>query len=148
MTKYHLDINSDTRNLAAISDFVTAAAAELGIDPKTSFAIQMAVDEACSNVMEHAYCGRNDGTVSIACEARGGELIVTIRDRGRSFDPEAIQRPDPNAPLEEREATALGLFLMEKLMDSVEFHFDPVEGNTLTMRKKVQCGHQSVASET
>ena len=136
-SKYELCISSSMENLALISDFVTSLAGRLRLDEDQTFALQMAIDEACANVMEHAYGGQDNGTIRICCHADQDEVVVTIHDYGQPFDPQSVPRPDTAAPLEKREEGALGLYLMEKLMDSVGFEFDPINGNTLTMRKKI-----------
>lgn len=137
-SKFKLRVTSDMRNLAIISDFISAFARELALNEEDAFALQMAADEACSNVIEHAYSGRSDGTISITCWLADEEVTLTIRDCGRPFDPGAVPRPDMSAPLEKRHEGALGLYLMEKLMDVVQFEFDPSKGNKLTMKKKVR----------
>jgi len=136
-SKFKLRVTSDMKNLSAVSDFVSAFARESALNEDDTFALQMATDEACANVIEHAYGGRPDGTVSIDCWLANDEVILTIRDRGRPFDPKVVPRPDMTAPLDKRHEGALGLYLMEKLMDVVQFEFDPAKGNKLTMRKKV-----------
>jgi serine/threonine-protein kinase RsbW len=136
-SKFKLRVSSETKNLATISDFVSAFARESALNDDDTFALQMAADEACANVIEHAYSGRPDGTVSIECRLANDEVILTIRDRGQPFDPKAVPRPDMKAPLTKRHEGALGLYLMEKLMDVVQFEFDPTKGNKLTMKKKV-----------
>jgi anti-sigma regulatory factor (Ser/Thr protein kinase) len=144
--EYELCVGIETKNLTAIGDFVGAVAKKLKLSNEVTFALQMAVDEACANVMEHAYAGQKDGTVSIRCQTVGDQVVVTIQDRGRPFDPQAVPRPDPSAPLEKRGNGALGLYLMERLMDSVEFEFDDESGNTLTMKKRFHHGEQAVQS--
>lgn len=129
-------ITSTMPNLTVIGDFVTEAAERLALDDDQTFALQVAIDEACANIIEYAYSGRTDGNIEIVLsKSATEEAIVTIRDFGRRFDPDAIARPDVTAPLEKRQEGGLGLYLMEKLMDSVSFCFDPVHGNILTMRK-------------
>jgi anti-sigma regulatory factor (Ser/Thr protein kinase) len=136
-SKFRLRITSDMKNLGAVCDFVSAFARESALNEDDTFALQMAADEACANVIEHAYSGRSDGIISLECVLANDEVILTIRDRGRPFDPKSVPRPDMTAPLGKRHEGALGLYLMEKLMDVVEFEFDPAKGNKLTMRKKV-----------
>lgn len=123
-------------NLTSISDFVASAAKEFGLDEDRTFAVQMAVDEACSNVIEHAYAGRPDGTIDITCKLQNDEMVVKVRDHGNAFDPRSVVPPDLEAPLDEQEGRCLGLYLMFKLMDSVQFDFDAIKGNTLTMVKR------------
>lgn len=145
--KFELCVNTETKNLEVIASFVASIADKLKLDDDVSFALQMAVDEACANVMEHAYSGRTNGKVNITFQAVGDEVVVRIHDHGRPFDPQSVPRLDPKAPLEKRGEGALGLYLMEKLMDSVEFHFDPTKGNTLTMKKRIRHGRQTIRSK-
>jgi len=134
--KYELEVSSQMENLAAIGEFVTAAVTDLGLDEEKAFAVQMAVDEACTNVIEHAYAGRVDGIIHVTCHLLDDDVVVKIRDFGQPFDPDAVLPPDLDAPIEEQEERCLGLFLMRKLMDSVRFRFDAVNGNVLTMTKR------------
>lgn len=136
-SKSRLRVTSDMNNLTAISDFISAFARESELNEDDTFALQMATDEACANVIEHAYGGQPDGTVSIECWIANDEVTLIIRDHGRPFDPQTVPRPDMAAPLSKRHEGALGLYLMEKLMDVVQFEFDPSKGNKLTMQKKV-----------
>jgi serine/threonine-protein kinase RsbW len=58
-----------------------------------------------------------------------------VRDWGRCFEPDGVQDPDITAPLEERTLGGLGLFLIRRYMDQVEYTFDPILGNELLMIK-------------
>ncbi len=133
-----LSVTSEMKNLTAVSDFVTEFARQQSLREEDTFALQVAVDEACANVIDHAYLGRSDGPIRIQCRLSDGEVTVTIVDHGEPFDPRSVPRPDTAAPLEKRQEGGLGLYLMEKLMDSVRFEFDPAHGNRLTMKRKVR----------
>ncbi len=135
-TQQEICVASHLSALSQISAFVSERAALAGMDEERVFAVQMAVDEACTNCMEHAYEGREDGEVHICCWTEGGDFVIRITDHGRPFDPASVPVPDVTAPLEERQIGGLGLFLMYKLMDGVEFQFDPAEGNQVTLRKR------------
>jgi serine/threonine-protein kinase RsbW len=132
-----LHVKSKMENLTTICDFVTSAAEGFGLDEDQTFAVQMAVDEACTNVIEHAYGGSPYGTIDITCKVHDDEMVIQVRDHGKAFDPKAALPPDLDAPLGEPEGRCLGLYLMFKLMDSVRFEFDAIEGNTLTMVKRI-----------
>ena len=132
---YSLTVTSDVINLETITKFVTKAARQAGLDEQSIFGVQMAVDEACTNIIEHAYASAS-GDLHLTCQAESGEFIITIRDHGRTFDPESISPPDINAPLEERQVGGLGLYLMRELMDQVRFSSDS-EGNQLVMIKNI-----------
>jgi len=131
-----LHVKSKMENLSVISEFVASAASEFGLDEDQTFAVLMAVDEACANIIEHAYGGNSDGTIDIRCELHNDEVVVKVHDHGKAFDPQSVLPPDLAAPLDEQEERCLGLYLMFKLMDSVRFEFDEVKGNTLTMVKR------------
>ncbi len=122
-------------DLARIGAFIEEACGQAHVDPAAQFDVVMAVDEACSNVFEHAY-GGTAGQVDLYFETRDRDLIITVHDRGRPFDPAAVPMPDVNLPLEERPIGGLGLHLMRQLMDDVSFAFSPEQGNTLVMAKR------------
>jgi anti-anti-sigma factor len=131
--KFELTVESRPENLARIAEFVGQVAQEFNLSDKEAFAVSMAVDEACANVIEYAYAGNPQGRIFITCEQAGDDCRVVIRDRGRPFAPASVPEPDLEAPLETREVGGLGIFLMRRLMDVVDFGFDAHEGNVLTM---------------
>ncbi|MGH9204002.1 MAG: ATP-binding protein [Vicinamibacterales bacterium] len=126
--------------LAQIADFITQAARDAGFDEDDVFHVHMAVDEACSNIIEHAYAGDAHGDISVTCvRETDGDLRVEICDQGKPFDPDQVPVPHiGKSPLDldELRIGGLGLFFIRKLMDEVTFHFDEECGNTLTMVKR------------
>lgn len=131
-----LTVASDLQNLARIAEFVTQAAEHFGLGPQAAFEVQMATDEACTNVVEHAYGPDKTGDIHVRCMVDGDDFVVVIRDHGRAFDPDKVPRPDLTCALEDRKVGGLGLFFMRKLMDRVVFHFDPQAGNELRLYKR------------
>ncbi len=130
-----LNITSDMRNLERVADFVADAAARTNLTARQSDDVQMAVDEAVTNVMEHAYAGVTDGSIAIKLRIDEKLIFVEIRDRGQEFNPKKVKRPNIKGPLEERSIGGLGVFFMKKLMDKVEFARDDA-GNVTRMTKK------------
>jgi serine/threonine-protein kinase RsbW len=124
-------------NIPKAMDCVARSARAAGINEQTTHQIQLAVDEACANVVAHAYAGMEPGQMEISCNLEGQAFIVSVRDWGQSFDPDAVDDPDIDAPLEERSLGGLGLYLIRQYMDQVEFEFDPVAGNELRMTKRI-----------
>jgi anti-sigma regulatory factor (Ser/Thr protein kinase) len=137
MTGYHDDLVLPGRpaDLALVIDFIEQACTRAGVDPAAWFDLQLATEEACANVIEHAY-QETGGEFAIGFDARGKDVSITIHDHGRAFDPTSVPEPDLNAPLEERPLGGLGLHLMQKLMDEIRFSFSPEEGNTVVMVKR------------
>ncbi len=121
-------------DLPAIAAFIESSLKQAGVDPSAQFDLELAVEEACTNVIEHAYEGRG-GELEVCFETRDADVCVTVRDWGRPFDPNHVARPDVSQPLEERQVGGLGLYLMEMLMDEVKFSFNR-DGNTLVMVKR------------
>jgi anti-sigma regulatory factor (Ser/Thr protein kinase) len=131
-----LSLFADLSQLGTICTFVTEIGRELGLDERSISELHLAVDEACTNVIQHAYHGRG-GQIEVTVEPMEGDLQVVIRDWGQAFDPQAVPTPDPTVPLEQRPLGGLGLFLMRRVMDRIEFQFDPSNGNTLTMWRRL-----------
>jgi anti-sigma regulatory factor (Ser/Thr protein kinase) len=127
---------SDRTNLGQIAEFVAERARLAGLDEDRVYAIQMATDEACTNSIEHAYDGRSAGKIHVCCYVEGLDFVVRVTDFGHEFDPDLVPVPDVSAPLEDRSIGGLGLFFMRKLVDGIEFSFDPVQGNQVVLRKR------------
>ncbi|HEC36082.1 MAG TPA: ATP-binding protein [Anaerolineae bacterium] len=120
-------------SLAAISEFVARAAEAAGLDACAVYGVRMAVDEACSNIIEHAYGGEGRGDIECTCVIAGDGLTVTLRDHGRPFDPASVPEPDLYTCLENRKVGGLGVYFIRQLMDEVHFEFTSDSGNVLTM---------------
>jgi anti-sigma regulatory factor (Ser/Thr protein kinase) len=132
--RFELEVDNRLENLSIISDFIDKAMRQVGAKEKSIAEVQLAVDEACSNIILYAYSGRK-GIIKLALELVGDDLIVTIRDKGKPFDPTSVPPPDLEADLNERKIGGLGMYLMRKVMDEVSYSFNAEEGNKLTMRK-------------
>jgi serine/threonine-protein kinase RsbW len=121
-------------SLASIGDFVRKIAQEAGFESFAVYSIEMAVDEACSNIIEHAYGGEGKGSIHCTCSVTEDAIQVEIKDQGKPFDPSSIPPPNLSQNLEERQAHGLGLHFIRKWMDEVQFLSEGKE-NTLTMVK-------------
>jgi len=128
-----LRIEAKLENLSVIADFISSSMSQLGIDADV-LEVQMAVDEACTNIIEYAYSGEG-GIINITCDVWDNNFVVTIRDKGKPFDPSSVPPPSLEADLEKRRIGGLGIYLMRKFMDDVSYSFDAEKGNTLVMRK-------------
>jgi serine/threonine-protein kinase RsbW len=127
---------SNLESLEAICDFVTNQAQSAGLDEAGIYAVQLAVDEAATNIIEHAYQSNNQGMIQCSCEILSDGLKIILHDEGLPFDPDSVPEPVVNVPLEELKPRGLGVFLIRKLMDEVKFDFTQKTGNTLIMIKR------------
>jgi serine/threonine-protein kinase RsbW len=132
-----LTFDADFENLDEIREFVGEAARQLGFTDKEVYSIQLAADEASSNIIEHAYVGMKGGKLEIELITSHKQLKIVMRDQGRPFDPGSVPEPNVKANLSERKIGGLGLYLMRKLMDEVSYETSPGTGNTLTMVKRL-----------
>ena len=119
-----------------IREFVAQVAREGGFTEKEIYSLQLAADEAASNIIEHAYKGISNANLDVTCDVHGDALIITMRDTGRPFDPSKVKQPNLKAGLSDRQIGGLGVYLMRKLMDEVHYESDSKTGNLLTMTKR------------
>ncbi|MEN9935056.1 MAG: hypothetical protein RLZZ387_1635 [Chloroflexota bacterium] len=132
-----LTVPARLESLALISDFIIEATTAAGLDDHAAWQVQLAVDEAATNVIQHGYLPESDGVIDLAWRVDGPNFVVTLHDFGRRFNPDDVPPPDLDSPLEERQAGGLGIYLMSRLMDSVRYEFDDHRGNLLTMTKHI-----------
>ncbi len=97
-------------NLEGISQMVGKAAENAGLDNSGVYAVQLAVDEACTNIIEHAYGGEDRGQIDVTTKVTSSSLVIQLRDFGYPFDPKSIPVPQTNLPLEEIQPRGIGLY--------------------------------------
>ncbi|MGQ9548452.1 MAG: ATP-binding protein [Roseiflexus sp.] len=133
-----LTVSATLESLAQISAFVNEASQRAGLDDHAAWQVELAVDEAATNIIQHGYDPDRPGIIELTWRIEGNSLVITLRDYGRRFNPDDVPPPDVSSPLEERQPGGLGLYLMNRLMDQVRFDFDDNNGNLLTMMKRIQ----------
>ncbi|HUL79049.1 MAG TPA: ATP-binding protein [Vicinamibacteria bacterium] len=130
-----LRVPSRTEFLAAIRDVTRRMAETAGFDAAQADQLALAVDEASTNVIEHAYRGAADRRIELRFHDRGGELRVEVADDGQAVDPREIPEVDLRRYASERRTGGLGMHLMGRIMDSVTFRRDG-GGNVCCMVKR------------
>lgn len=136
--QFQIEITSDTANLLRVSEFVRSVGNAIGMTEKQQYDVELAVDEAVTNIMEHAYDGRKDGHISIMLARRNADLVVEIRDVGKPFDSASVKQPQLRVPLGRRDIGGLGIYFMRQLMDTVEFSHNSKHGNLVRMTKRLK----------
>jgi serine/threonine-protein kinase RsbW len=114
-------VPSETSFLGLIRDVTKKLAEGAGFDSRTADRLALAVDEATTNVIEHAYQGAADREVEVRFDDRGPDFRVEVVDNGAMVDPRSVPRVDLERYVSERRTGGLGVHLMEKIMDSVTF---------------------------
>jgi serine/threonine-protein kinase RsbW len=123
------------KNLDDLRQFAAQAAKDAGMGDIEVYAVELAVDEACSNIIEHAYGSDKGGEIECTCTAANDCLTVILRDHGKPFDPSGVAKPNLSSGLEKRPLGGLGVYLIRQLMDEVRFESLGEAGNLLTMVK-------------
>jgi serine/threonine-protein kinase RsbW len=116
-----LVVPSETSFLALIKELTKRMAESAGFGEGVPDRVALAVDEAATNVIEHAYHGATDRSFEVRYEDRDAEFQVEVVDTGAMVDPRAMPRVDLDRYVTERRTGGLGVHLMEKIMDSVTF---------------------------
>ncbi|MCK6600761.1 MAG: ATP-binding protein [Bacteroidetes bacterium] len=114
-------LNSTTTNLQVIREFVADNARTAGFGDDVVYKIELAVDEACTNVIKHSYKNDPSKELSVSISWDGKKLTVEITDSGLPFDPAAYHQPDLGAFIKQRKRGGLGLHLIRSLMDEVRY---------------------------
>jgi sigma-B regulation protein RsbU (phosphoserine phosphatase) len=127
-------------NLRILSYFVHGVGRRLRLTEKTLFDIELAIEEAAVNVINHAYRPDRPGDLLVRVDMVGDRLHITLADWGIPLDPNQVQPYDLDAPIEARVAGGMGLYLIENLMDQVsrEAASAPGEPNKLILVKQVE----------
>lgn len=126
---------ADFSNLNAIRDLVGEKAKEWGLSDAQVYELQLATDEAASNIIEHAYEKDGEKSLEIRVAKEFGGISVTLIDSGKPYQPDFIKLPSKEAKVTEAEIGGLGLFFIHRLMDEVKYHYDPTKGNVLKLKK-------------
>jgi serine/threonine-protein kinase RsbW len=122
--------------LPLVRDFIADVCLRHDVPRDACFALTVAADEVCANVVEHGYAGMPAGRIRVAVELEAGEMRVIVSDQGRSFAPEEAPRPDLGLGWRERPVGGLGWHLVRSLVDGVDHRPGPAGGNVVTLTKR------------
>ena len=117
----HLVLHNDIQQIPQLADFVETIAQEKHLSQSLAMGINLALEEAVSNVILYAYPKETDGLVDVEAILRKDSLEFIIIDSGVPFDPTAAPAIDTALPAEERSIGGLGIHLVRELMDSVSY---------------------------
>jgi len=136
--KFTLQVPSSTENLALIREFVTTVGRQSQLEEDEISNLELAVDEACANVIEHAY--GHDITKEVVVRAKFDDesLQISVIDEGRGFDPNKTPQDSVEQLIHDRKSGGLGIRLIKKLMDEVSYEIVPGQKNELHMTKKIR----------
>ena len=131
MSRALYEFSSHPENLAAARAFVRRFLADEGVAEREGEALVLGVDEACSNIIRHAY-GGSPRPISLSCERQGDAVCFRLRDFGAPVDPAQFNR----RPLDQVEPGGLGLYLIEHIFDEAVYSPQPL-GTELVLVKRL-----------
>jgi serine/threonine-protein kinase RsbW len=111
-----------------IRDLVDQTAGSAGFDDHEIYMVQLAVDEACSNIVEHGYGGESEAEIECSCRNVDGGVEIVLRDWGIGFDPNGVPDVVLHGSIQDVKPRGAGLYLIRK--------FSPQDGNTMTIFKR------------
>jgi serine/threonine-protein kinase RsbW len=118
---YRIDVPASTQQLGNVREFVTSHAREYGFNEQDVEEIRLAVDEAMTNVIKHAYGFDESKTVNVSLGKKGKEFWVAIQDEGDAFDIAKYKEPNVSERIKYGKKGGVGVYLIRKLMDKVEY---------------------------
>ncbi|MFH0988466.1 MAG: ATP-binding protein [bacterium] len=128
-------IQSKTDNLLEVREFILDAARKIGFPDEEASKIVLAVDEACTNIIKHAYQFASDKSIHIDVTEGVNSIQICISDEGKAFNPSTIKTPDLKQHLASFRRGGLGVYLMKTLMDKVEYSIAPGKRNIVRLTK-------------
>ncbi len=136
--QFRLVIPSQTRYLNLVTGLAKRAALVAGMDDAAAAKVSIAVDEAVTNIILHAYRGEGDHRVELELRFTGTALEVHILHAGQGLRQDQVVLPDPREYVRHPRKGGLGLLLMSRFMDEVRFGEDRGSGlNECCLIKKL-----------
>ena len=132
----HLILHNDIQQIPQLAEFVETIAEDKNLDQATAMSLNLALEEAVTNVILYAYPDGIDGLVDIEAYIRPDCLEFILSDNGKPFDPTAAPDADITLGVNERSIGGLGIYLVRNIMDTVSYRYENGK-NILTMIKKI-----------
>lgn len=139
---YELTTPSHTENLEPIRSFLASIAQKAGFDETAIMEIEIAVEEACVNAIKYAHQNDASKPLHLRITIDRQKLTVVVRDQGRGFDLEQLEKQDAKALLAKLQAGGRGILMMKMLMDEVHFTFDSGKGTQVRLVKYLISPHR------
>ncbi|GAB4310509.1 MAG: ATP-binding protein [Phototrophicales bacterium] len=139
--EHRLRIPAIREKVKEACEFISRLARSAGMNDDAVHRYYLAVEEICTNIIEHGYSqvdyGDQQPVIDLVCRQYPDRLIVTILDDAIPFNPLERAEPDPAAALEEREGGGWGIFFVKKYMDRVTYQYTE-QRNQLTLEKQIR----------
>ena len=135
-TERHLILHNNIQQIPQLADFIETIANEMHLEQGLAMSLNLALEEAVTNVILYAYPEGSDGLVDIEAILGRETLRFIISDSGKPFDPTAAPEADVTLGVEDRPIGGLGIYLVRNIMDVVSY--ERTDGkNILSMTKRL-----------
>lgn len=121
ISTYQLTIPASTNFLSDVRNFVEVHAKEHGFSDSDIHNVRLAVDEAVTNIIKHAYNYDESKKIDVEIEFNKDELLVSLSDSGKKFELRSLKQPDVQEYAKQKRRGGMGLYLIHTLMDEVEY---------------------------
>ncbi|MEN6350431.1 MAG: ATP-binding protein [Syntrophomonas sp.] len=116
-----LTVPNNLEYIPVVLDYVRSLARMAGFEASEYTELEIATEEAVSNVITHAFAPGEQSSYDVRCEIRATGMLVAVCDRGIPFDPSRIAEYNPAKNLDDLSTTGLGSYLIKNLVDQVEY---------------------------
>src|ERR1051325_646640 len=135
---FQLHVPSSTENLSMIREFVVGIGQRAGFSDSEVAKLVLAVDEACANVIEHAYGSDTTREVTVKATMDGEAVEIKIVDTGRCFEPGQVEQDNLEQLISKRKSGGLGMRLIQSCVDELQYQIIPGQKNELRMVKRLK----------
>ena len=131
-----ITLRTDLSELAALAAFIERFAEQEQLPADVAFQLNLALEELITNTVSYGHPDGQGAPILLRMERDGDVIEANLTDEGIAFDPRDAAPPDLDAPLEERRAGGLGVYLVRKFMDEIDYRRDGGR-NHLRLRKRL-----------
>jgi serine/threonine-protein kinase RsbW len=135
-------IKNDVPEINRVLEFIASYCSEQQLTEDICFDVQLAVEEAVTNIIKYGYEDHYGHRIHVRAFTQPHELIIEIEDDAKAFNPLEAAEPDLSVPIEERHVGGLGIYLLRKVMDKVDYTRDGAK-NILRMHKSLHLRGES-----
>jgi anti-sigma regulatory factor (Ser/Thr protein kinase) len=130
-------LKNDISQVPLLADFINQVCNEFALDQNLSFQLNLVLEEAVVNVIQYAFPKGEEHTFTLDADKEADTITFVLKDDGKPFNPlKQAPNVDINLSAEKRQIGGLGIFLVQQMMDDVDYQRTPDGMNVLVMRKK------------
>lgn len=137
ITHHEITINSEIANLPTLRQFIDHASGSMELPGDMAFAFKLSLDEVCTNIITYGYPEGEKGQISINFRKEKQQVVLTVEDEGVIFDPSISQKVDTDLDLKDLELGGMGLHVISRMVDDIQYERTEKNINRLTLTKKI-----------